>query len=563
MVNIGRHKHVVETTAGKVSGKADSKGRLVHHLGIPYAAPPIGPLRWKAPTPPEPWRGSRKCTKVGPPGYQRAGVMDDFFVRLVDGLGIGRARGKALGVGLKLATKKPSEDCLTLNVHAPAGASGLPVMVWIHGGDHTDGDGGQPMYNTPSFPERGCVLVTINYRLGLMGFFAHPDLAGESPDGVSGNYGLLDQIAALEWVRDNIEAFGGDPAQVTIFGESAGGEAVLNLMTSPRARGLFHRAIAQSPSDSARWLHLRRPALDWIPAEDAAVEFATLAVGPTAGQVTRLRTMEPDELYGLYRAHPEWGRYFYPVVDDVILPSTPMSAFSDEVQASVPLLIGYNANEASLFVGLVHPAGGEFERPQTDAEVTVADARATFERSYPTPEHVDRLIAAYPGLAVLDDDAVEAELGDHMFGVHVDHASRQHAAGGHPVYRYHFRAVPPSKKQRAGAYHAAEIFYVFDAQIPLLPVARDFHLLAREMGDRWFAFAVSGVPDSPGRPAWPVYDPGDPQHMVFDRPRSEVQPCPPQPGLDLMRERIAWLSDTLRAPIPTADPSEILSETVR
>jgi para-nitrobenzyl esterase len=229
----------------------------------------------------------------------------------------------------------------------------------------------------------------------------------------------------------------------------------------------------------------------------------------------------------------------------------------------VPLLIGYNANEASLFVGLVHPAGGEFERPQTDAEVTVADARATFERSYPTPEHVDRLIAAYPGLAVLDDDAVEAELGDHMFGVHVDHASRQHAAGGHPVYRYHFRAVPPSKKQRAGAYHAAEIFYVFDAQIPLLPVARDFHLLAREMGDRWFAFAVSGVPDSPGRPAWPVYDPGDPQHMVFDRPRSEVQPCPPQPGLDLMRERIAWLSDTLRAPIPTTNPSEILSETVR
>ncbi|MET0662888.1 MAG: carboxylesterase family protein, partial [Ilumatobacteraceae bacterium] len=144
MVVIGRHKHVVETTAGKVRGKTGSKGRLVHHLGIPYAAPPIGPLRWKAPARPEPWRGSRKCTKVGPPGYQRAGAMDDFFVRLVDGLGIGRARGKALGLGLKLAVKKPSEDCLTLNVHAPTGASGLPVMVWIHGGDHTDGDGGQP-----------------------------------------------------------------------------------------------------------------------------------------------------------------------------------------------------------------------------------------------------------------------------------------------------------------------------------------------------------------------------------------------------------------------------------
>ncbi|MGB0114017.1 MAG: carboxylesterase family protein [Ilumatobacteraceae bacterium] len=547
MAGTGRNGTVVETTAGKVKGTTSSKGRLTHHLGIPYAAPPVGDARWAAPSPPEAWRGTKKCTKYAPPGFQRAGTMDEFLDRIATGIGLGRARAKALGVGLKLSARTSSEDCLALNVHAPTGAKGLPVMVWIHGGDHTDGDGGQPMYNTDAFPTRGCVLVTINYRLGLMGFFAHPDLAAESPDGVSGNYGLLDQIAALEWVRDNIAAFGGDPGQVTIFGESAGGEAVLNLMTSPRARGLFHRAIAQSPSDSARWVHLRRPALDWMPAEDAAVEFADLVVGPGPGQMERLRAMEPDALYEIYREHPEWGRYFYPVVDDVILPSTPMSAFSDQQQASVPLMIGYNNDEATLFLGVVHPAGGEFEVPLGESAVTPIEARAAFERSYPSPEHVDRLMAAYPGLATLTESAVAAELRDHMFGVHVDHAARQHAAGGHPVYRYHFDAVPPSKKQTVGAFHAAEIFYVFDAQIPLMPVADDAHLLAREMGDRWFAFAATGVPDSPGRASWPAYDPGDPHHMVFDRPASEVQACPPQSGLDVMRERIAWLTDSLRA----------------
>ena len=423
-------------------------------------------------------------------------------------------------------------------------------MVWIHGGDHTDGDSSMPSYNSAVFPERGCVLVTFNYRLGLMGFFAHPDLAVESPDGVSGNYGLLDQIAALEWVRDNIAAFGGDPGRVTIFGESAGGEAVLNLMTSPRARGLFHGAIAQSPSDSGRWLHLRRPALDFTSAEDASVEFADLAVGPAPGQIARLRAMEPEALYELYRAHPELGRYFYPVrrrrdpADHadvgVQRSATGLGAADDRLQ-----------RRRGVVVRRLHAPG---RRRVRGARSRASRSRSpmpapTWERSYPTREQVDRLMAAYPGLATLDRTAVASQLGDHMFGVHVDHGSRQHAAGGHPVYRYHFRAVPPSKKQTAGAFHAAEIFYVFDAPLPLVPVADDAHLLAREMGDRWFAFAATGVPDSPGRERWPAYDAGDPKHMVFDRPRSTVQPCPPQPGLDVMRERIAWLTETLQGPV--------------
>lgn len=546
MSKIRRHAVVATTAAGKVRGKLEDGGSIAVFKGIPYAAAPTGDRRWKPPVAPESWRGTKACTKFGPAAFQRGGI-DEFLDLVLSGLGLRAVRRKALATGTRFVKIDQDEDCLTVNVRAPANASGLPVMVWIHGGDHTDGSNSELFYQSNVLPERGCVVVSINYRLGLFGFFAHPDLAAESPDRVSGNYGLLDQIAALEWVRDNIAGFGGDPDQVTVFGESAGGEAVLNLMTSPRARGLFHRAIAQSPSDCGRWLHLRRPALDFEPAETAGSEFASLVVGPTDGQIGRLRAMDAGELHQFYRDHPEFGRYFYPAVDDVILPEAPMSAFSDGNQASVPLMIGYNADEGSVLAPFMNPAGAEFEAPSDGIAVSPSAARSTFERSYPTPQHVDRLMAAYPGLASLDEDAIERHAGDHMFGVHVDHATRQHAAAGHPVYRYHFRALPASKKQTIGAFHAADVFYVFDTKFPLVPAAGDAHLLTREIGDRWFAFAATGAPDSPGREAWPVYDPGDPQHLVLDRPTSSVEACPAQPGLDVMRERIEWLTSTLRS----------------
>ncbi|WP_394943267.1 carboxylesterase/lipase family protein [uncultured Ilumatobacter sp.] len=548
----------VTTRTGRVKGAVGPKGRMLHFRGIPFAAPPVGPLRWRPPQPVAPWRGALNCTKFGPQAYQRAAGFELFFNSLIDGLGLGRARKKALAAGLKIINVKQSEDCLQLNIHVPSHAEKLPVMVWIHGGDHTDGSGTEPQYNSDALPERGCVLVTINYRLGMFGFLAHPELAEESPDRVSGNYGLLDQVAALEWVRDNIARFGGDPDCVTIFGESAGGEAVLNLMTTPRARGLFHRAIAQSPSDSGRWLQLRRPALDFLPAEDAGVEFAKAVVGSGPGQINRMRSMMPEDLTEHYQKLPLIGRHFYPAVDDVVLPATPMSAFSAQQQASVPLMIGYNSDEATLFADFMHPAGGEFHRDISDLKnvqpVPIDEMRAMFDVSYPSRSHVDRVMAAYPGLATADRSAVAGHAGDHMFAVHVDHAAHQHAAGGHPVYRYYFTAKPPSKKQTAGAFHAAEIFYVFDTSFPLLPVADDAHLTIREMGDRWFAFAATGVPDSPGRDTWPAYDPGDPQHMVFDRPRSAVGPVPPNPGIQVMRERIEWLTQEL-APRSDVDES--------
>ncbi|MFW2336281.1 carboxylesterase/lipase family protein [Ilumatobacter sp.] len=537
----GKSGPVVETTAGPVRGRFRRKHTIELFAGIPYAAPPVGDLRWRPPQPPTPWSEPLTCKKPGAMAYQRATSMDDIVHELVTGLGLSTSRQRTLATALRLMPRNENEDCLTLNVRAPSGASDLPVMVWIHGGDHTDGFSGDPIYHSSdALPARGCVLVTINYRLGLFGFLAHPDLSAESPAGVSGNYGLLDQIAALEWVRDNIAAFGGDPDRITIFGESAGGEAVLNLMTAPSAQGLIHRAIAQSPSDQGRWLHLRRPVLDFEPAETAGARFAGVAVGDQDGQLDRLRAAPADELMTLYRERNDLGRYFYPAVDGHVLPTTPMSAFSRQAQSPVPLLIGYNADEGTLIASFCHPAGAEFEFD----DPTPDEVRATFVRSYGSEDAATRLLEIYPGLADGERGAKIDHLGDHMFGVHVDHACRRHAEAGHPVWRYHFRALPPLPGQTLGAFHAAELFHVFGSKVPLLPVADDAHLLTQAMGDRWFAFAATGSPDFPGREHWPRYHPDQPEQMVFDRPHSGVQPCPAEPGLDLMRDRIEYLTAT-------------------
>jgi len=310
-------------------------------------------------------------------------------------------------------------------------------------------------------------------------------------------------------------------------------------------------AIAQSPSDSGCWPHPDRPGLAFHPAPNAGVASATSLLGSSPGQIARLRAIEAATLYDPYRADLHAARHFYPVVDGVILPTTPMTAFSDGAQAPVPLMIGYNADEGSLLAEFVHPAGPEFgSRDDALAGATELDPekmRGRFLESFGSEQAVDQLFTAYPGLADMDDDAIEQYLADHMFGVHVDHATRQHALAGHPTYRYHFRSVPASPKQTAGAFHAAEIFHVFDTWFPLVPEPADAHLLTRDMGDRWFAFAATYEPNSPGRPAWPAYDPAEPRHLVFDRPVSGPDLDPAQPGLALLRDRIALMNETTRA----------------
>jgi para-nitrobenzyl esterase len=283
------------------------KDGVLQFRGIPFGRA----ARYMAPAPVEPWDGVRDAVTFGAIAPQNPSPLE----------------------GLLGAQDEPGqEDCLFLNVFTTGIDDGRrPVMVWIHGGGNAVGTSASYDAARNIAAHDGMVVVTINYRLGMLGWFCHPALH-EADSGTteerSGNFGTLDLIAALRWVRDNIAAFGGDPGCVTIFGESAGGEAVLNLMTSPRARGLFHGAIAQSPSDSGRWLHLRRPALDFTSVEDAGVLFADLAVGPAAGQIGRLRAMEPQAIYELYKAHPELGRYFYPVVDGTSLPVHPRDAMN-------------------------------------------------------------------------------------------------------------------------------------------------------------------------------------------------------------------------------------------
>lgn len=545
--------HEVLTAAGPVVGRSLQKGALTFWPGIPYAASPTGPNRWRAPQPPTPWTAPRICKKPGPIAHQRRIFQGEFIERLLAGVGMSSLKTRAMLELIKRLPVTEDEDCLTVNVTAPSNAADLPVMVWFHGGDHTDGASSDPLYLSTSLPARGCVLVTVNYRLGLFGFLSHPELA-EEPGGATGNWGLLDQIQALEWVRDNIAGFGGDADRVTIFGESAGGMAVLNLMTAPRARGLFHRAIAQSPSDSGRWLHLRQSFLDFTSAEDAGGRFGDAAVGDGAGQVDRLRSADANTLMDLYRDRVDLARYCYPVIDGDVLPSSPLAAFRHDAAAPVPLMIGYNADEGSLLGSMMSPAGAEFPSPAISTP-TGAELRRLFELSYGDSAKVDRLFEIYPGLDVAGPTACADYCGDHMFGSHVDYISRHHAANGHPTYRYYFTALPPSPKQTAGAFHAAEIPFVFDTALPMLPKAEGHDRLARHMGDRWFSFANDGVPTPPGRDLWPTYEADDPQQLVFDLDVSGVRPCPDEPGLALLRDRIDRLTDLSTPTSPTQKAS--------
>ncbi|MEM9609746.1 MAG: carboxylesterase family protein [Actinomycetota bacterium] len=527
-------KPIAEPGCGPVRGALEGDGEVAVFKGIPFAEAE----RWAPPTPVSPWTDVRDATSDGPIAHQYAVLFDVFMDNLVNGLGLPRWRKRALKAGFKLDRRKQHEDCLSLGVRAPVGAEGLPVMVWIHGGNHTDGSGSDPLYATNVLPEQGCVLVTINYRLGLLGFFAHPELSAESPDRVSGNQGMLDQIAGLRWVRDNIAAFGGDPDNVTIFGESAGGMSVLHLMCSPGARGLFHRAIAQSPSHTGLWLHLRRTALDWDTAENAGRAVADRLVGRGPGQLKRLRALPVEALQELYRTDEELARYFFPLADGVVLPEPPMSVFARGGQADVPLMIGDTAREASLFAADMNPGGSELKgRPVTPFEL-----RQALIRSYGSSIDVDELLAAFPGLGELEPDAVEEHISAHMFGAHVEHVADLHTEAGHSVHRYRFASEPPSKKQTIGAFHAMDVIALFSSPLPLVKWGPGSEELSAEMAERWVSFARDGKPAASGRGDWTAYDPAAPSRYVLDRNGSGMAQVPRSPGVAVMRRRFDRLS---------------------
>lgn len=484
--------------------------------GVPFAAPPVGDRRWRPPAAAEGWAGARDAAKDGPMAIQLAADFETFMHGLLNGQGWGRARVGALTT---LVTRMPmpaqSEDCLYLTVRTPnpGSAEKLPVMVWIHGGDHQDGSGTDIYYMSNALAQHGVVTVAINYRLGLLGNLAHPELKAESEHGLAGNYGLLDQLAALRWVQSNIGAFGGDPGNVTIFGESAGGESVLHLMTSPQARGLFHRAIAQSPANGGQMIHLDHPFARHPPATDLALGFAAKLGVTGDNQMEQLRALDADRLYEVARTDRRYGNH-YPVIDGHYLPQSPLTAFAEGRQAPVPMLIGSNADEGTLIAPVMGVPMVDYRHDPSPAGTLQPGIAEAFG------DDLDRLLTIYPGLDRADAQAEINFMGDHMFGARAYFYARHHHEAGLPTYLYMFDRVPPKPNQTAGAYHAAEIPFVHGKSVPILPLTAADKKLSAEMMRYWTDMAKSGTPSTAGagagHPEWPTFDPADPHWMRFN-----------------------------------------------
>lgn len=502
----------VTVAQGRLRGRWKARGQVAVFRGVPFAAPPVGARRWAPPAPAEPWSGVREADSDGPTAIQRGTDLEVFIGNIIDGHGWNRARTRALHELMARAPRpKEEEDCLYLTVRTPEPTRGarLPVMVWIHGGDHQDGSGIDVYYASNALARRGVVTVSINYRLGLMGNFAHPALVAESSHGVAGNYGTLDQIAALEWVRENIDAFGGDPENVTIFGESAGGESVMHMMTSPLAKGLFHRAIPQSPGNGGQMIYLHDPFLAWDAATSTGNDLAEAvgASGPDA--LDRLRAMSATELnQRSIELGPGGG--FYPVIDGHVLPTSPMAAFAAGAQADVPLMIGSTADEGSVLVGsLFTGAMVEYRHLPMPDDTLQPEIREAFGGD------IDELLALYPGLETREAQAERDFAGDHLFGGRAFWYAKHHARRGLPVYLYMFSRVPPGESQTVGAYHACELPFVHGSTVPIFPMTAADKLLAQDVMGYWTSMARNGQPHH-GPVEWPSFDEADPHWLNFD-----------------------------------------------
>lgn len=440
------------TRAGVVEGR--TQNGLDVFLGIPFAAPPVGALRWREPRAVAAWTGTRKADAYAASCMQKPGIPVS-------------AGGTAGAL---------SEDCLYLNVWTPRSGEGgkRPVMVWIHGGALVYGSGNVALYDGGAYARRGAVVVTINYRMGPLGFFSHPAIDGDDSSAPA-NYGLFDQIAALRWVRDNIAAFGGDPGNVTIFGESAGAQSVLALYASPRAKGLFHRGIAQSP--------YAIPSHSRARAREVSMQVAS-AVGleGAAATAAELRSVPAARFFDLGDKGPPLAPSF--IVGDAALPQPILDTFRKRKQAHLPLVIGSNSDEATVAAAFGVDPAKLVEKLRAGKFV---------------------LKTLYPGV---DDDA---QLGretvrDLVFTAYARNIAYLHSRSA-PVWRYYFSHVQQGLQGKVpGVGHGGEIPFVMDTGgdcgcllAPFTAADRDF---SRQVGDYWYAFARSGDPDVAGAPAW-------------------------------------------------------------
>jgi len=458
----------VRTDKGAVEGAASADGKVRIFKGVPYAAPPVGALRWKAPAPAPRWTKVREATEFGARCMQGR-IYDDMIFR----------------------DNGPSEDCLYLNVWTPATSSkaGLPVMVWIHGGGFAAGATSEPRQDGENLARKGVVVVSMNYRLGVFGFFSHADLAKESAHHASGNYGLLDQVAALQWVQRNIAAFGGDPHNVTIFGESAGSISVSALIASPLANGLFQRAIGES---GALFSKTRRTK-PLAESEEAHEKFAD-SLGTHS--LEALRAKPADEI--LQAAVKQELHLFFPNVDGYFLPEDVTAIYAGGKQSHVPLLAGWNADEGNFqsFFDKAEPTAQNFAER---AQALFGDQAAAFAKLYAadTDDMAKRSAQDYSG-----DDFIAYSTWKWL--------EMHGATGKSPLFRYEFDDAPPAAEGDTapshGAYHSAEIEFVFQALASKkLPWRPEDEKVSDLMSSYWTNFAKTGDPNGLGLPQWPVY----------------------------------------------------------
>jgi para-nitrobenzyl esterase len=477
---------LVKTNLGRLQGKQEGEVRAF--LGIPYAAPPVDRLRWREPEPAAKWRGVRLATEFGSRCMQPTLYADMIF----------RDPG-------------PSEDCLTLNVWTPAKdiKANLPVMVWIYGGGFLAGGTSEPRQDGAQLASNGVVVVSVNYRLGVFGFFAHPDLDAESGHNASGNYGLMDQTAALHWVKENIAAFGGDPGKVTLFGESAGSFSVSAQMASPLAKGLFQRAIGESGA-AMNSQGLPFPAKAEAETLDQAFVHEVMAID----SVNLLRAIPAEELMtelAKKNARGETVR-FGPDIDGYFLPESVPAIFAAGRQNDVPLLAGWNRDEGGIDKTVT------LTNFQADVALKFGDKTGEVLRVYPANDDAEAIRAA-------------ADLAGDRFIAYSTWSwlEAQTKTGRQPVYRYRFDlAAPPDPNHKQGdvAYHSSEIPYVF-GDLDLLhgfawrPEDRE---MSREMQRYWTNFAKTGDPNGDGLTKWPVYKAATGWQVMHLKPEPVVEP---------------------------------------
>ncbi|MFQ3459001.1 carboxylesterase family protein [Bradyrhizobium sp. UFLA01-814] len=507
---------------GLLSGVSGKNTAIQVYKGIPYAAPPMGDLRWRAPQPAASWQGVRKASAFGK-NCMQAEVSPES-------MRADHEAGKSPYSPVFRNSRQPlSEDCLYLNVWTPAKSTidRLPVLVWVHGGGFSAGSGAADYIDGEGLASKGLVVVTINYRLGIFGFFAHPELSRQSEHKVSGNYGLLDQIAALEWVQRNISAFGGDPANVTIAGNSAGALSVNYLLSTPLTRGLIARAIAQSGQIFTRsrpgQLQLVREWSAILMLEDAEQLGVKFAEDQTAS-VAQLRAMSAPDLMKA-GAHLDRA-YLAPVVDGYVLPDV-YTAFAAGAQVDVPTIIGWSSDEAnSAIVNSWHITYGLPDM--------AADFPDTVRKRFGPV--ADEFIKAFP---VTSDADVPNAQSAFLLGQWYAWPSRtwgrlQAKTGKSNIYLYYWDHAPPvsGASKRFGAFHGSEIVYALNnLNMWNLPWGRVDRRLADVMSSYWVNFAKTGNPNGPGLPLWPNFALANEQTMHLGETIGAI-PLPNKQQLD-------------------------------